>query len=27
LLQEAGFQTRIVIDSYNRDQFVALKPA
>jgi SAM-dependent methyltransferase len=27
LLREAGFQTRIVVDCYNRDLFVALKPA
>jgi SAM-dependent methyltransferase len=27
LLHEAGFQTRIVVDSYKRDLFVALKPA
>ncbi len=26
LLQDVGFQTRIVVDSYNRDLFVALKP-
>jgi len=27
LLHEAGFQTRIVVDSYNRDLFIALRPA
>ena len=27
LLQDVGFQTRIVVDSYNRDLFVALEAA
>jgi SAM-dependent methyltransferase len=27
LLRQSGFQTRIVVDSYNRDLLVALKPA
>jgi SAM-dependent methyltransferase len=26
LLEQAGFETRIVVDNYNRDLFIALKP-